>query len=55
VDRARFRRPVVPGDQLRMDFEYTRIKPSMVKGRGTARVGSDVCAEAEIFSVGVEG
>lgn len=54
VDRARFRRPVVPGDQLRMEIEYTRIKPSMVKGRGRALVGSDVCAEAELFSVNVE-
>ena len=54
VDHARFRRPVVPGDQLRMEIEYIRITPRLVKGRGKALVGPDVCAEAEIFSVLVE-
>lgn len=54
VDRARFRRPVVPGDQLRMVVEYLAMKPRLVKCRATALVGVDVCAEAELFSVLVE-
>ena len=54
VDHARFRRPVVPGDQLRMEVEYVAMKPRLVKCRARALVGSDVCAEAELFSVLVE-
>ena len=54
VDRAKFRRPVVPGDQLRIDIEYLAMKPRLVKCRATASVDGKLCAEAELFSVLVE-
>ena len=54
VDHARFRRAVVPGDQLRMEIEYLTIKSRVVKIRGKATVDGALCAEAELFSVLVE-
>lgn len=54
VDRAKFRRPVVPGDQLRLEIEYTAMKSRLVKCRATANVDGSLCAEAELFSVMVE-
>lgn len=48
IDKAKFRKPVVPGDQL--TYHMTRInkRRSMWWFRGEARVGADVVAEAEV-------
>ncbi len=54
VDKARFRKPVVPGDQLILECEVLQKRASTVKVRGTARVGDAVVAEAELLSVMVE-
>ncbi|HUR81360.1 MAG TPA: 3-hydroxyacyl-ACP dehydratase FabZ [Thermoanaerobaculia bacterium] len=54
VDKARFRKPVVPGDQLILDCEVLQRRGSTVKVKGTARVGDSVVAEAELLSVMVE-
>jgi 3-hydroxyacyl-[acyl-carrier-protein] dehydratase len=51
VDKARFRRPVVPGDQLRMEVEILAKRSSSVKIRGVATVDGEVVAEAEMLSV----
>lgn len=54
VDKARFRRPVVPGDQLIMEIEVLQRRGGTVKVRGTARVNDVVVAEAELLSVMVD-
>ena len=54
VDKARFRRPVVPGDQLILECEVLQRRASTVKVRGVAKVGDAVVAEAELLSVMVE-
>jgi len=54
VDKARFRKPVVPGDQLILDCEVLQRRASTVKVKGTARVNDNVVAEAELLSVMVE-
>jgi beta-hydroxyacyl-ACP dehydratase FabZ len=54
VDKARFRRPVVPGDQLILECEVLQRRASTVKVRGVARVGDVVVAEAELLSVMVD-
>jgi len=54
VDKARFRRPVVPGDQLILECEVLQRRASTVKVKGTARVADNVVAEAELLSVMVE-
>src|SRR6185437_13191053 len=38
IDAARFRRPVVPGDQLRIEMKIIRRKGSVAKMAGTATV-----------------
>ncbi|MEN6560821.1 MAG: 3-hydroxyacyl-ACP dehydratase FabZ [Acidobacteriota bacterium] len=50
VDKAKFKRMVVPGDQLRMEVEWTREKGRICQMKGRALVGSDLAAEAEIFA-----
>jgi beta-hydroxyacyl-ACP dehydratase FabZ len=49
VDGAKFRKPVRPGDQLRMEMKVLRRRASMAKVSGTATVDGVVVAEAEIL------
>ena len=51
VDKARFRKPVVPGDQLRMEIEILAKRSNSIKIRGTATVNGELVAEAEMLSV----
>jgi beta-hydroxyacyl-ACP dehydratase FabZ len=54
VDKARFRKPVVPGDQLRLECEVLQKRGTTVKLRGTAKVDDALVAEAELLSVMVD-
>lgn len=49
VDGARFRRPVVPGDQLRLDVVADRISRTMCKYTGKATVDGQLVAEAKLM------
>jgi 3-hydroxyacyl-[acyl-carrier-protein] dehydratase len=49
IDNARFRQPVVPGDQLRIEVEFTKIKGPIGKGTGKVFVESKVVAEADLM------
>lgn len=49
VDRARFRRPVVPGDQLLIEVEIGKAKAGVVKATGKVTAGGAVVAEAELM------
>lgn len=49
VDGARFRRPVVPGDQLRMEVVADRISRVMCKYTAKATVDGQLVAEAKIM------
>ncbi len=51
IDKAKFRKPVFPGDQLRFELEMMRMKMNTCKMRGKAYVGEDLVAEAELLSV----
>ncbi len=51
IDNARFRRPVVPGDTLRLDVTALRIGSKVQKMRGVASVDGQVTAEAEILCI----
>jgi 3-hydroxyacyl-[acyl-carrier-protein] dehydratase len=46
VDEARFRRPVVPGDQLRIEVTVLKWKIKFCKLQGVATVNGDIAAEA---------
>ena len=54
IDKARFRRPVVPGDQLILECEVLHRRATMVKMRGVAKVNDAVVAEAELLSMLVD-
>ena len=49
IENARFRRPVVPGDTLRMEMTITKRKASVAKIAGRATVDGLVVAEAEVM------
>ena len=49
VDAARFRKPVVPGDQLRIEMRVTRRKGTVAKMAGTVTVDGVLVAEAEVM------
>ena len=49
VENARFRKPVVPGDSLRMDMKIIKRKASVAKMAGVATVDGAVVAEAEVM------
>jgi beta-hydroxyacyl-ACP dehydratase FabZ len=51
VDEAKFRKPVRPGDQLRIEMTVVKRKASIAKMRGEARVGEEVVAEAQVMCV----
>jgi len=51
VDRARFRKPVMPGDQLLLEIELLARRSNTVKVHGVARVDGAVVAEADLLSV----
>ena len=50
IDRAKFRRPVVPGDVVRLEVEVLKLRSRTCLMRGKAYVGQSLVAEAEIFS-----
>jgi 3-hydroxyacyl-[acyl-carrier-protein] dehydratase len=56
LERARFRRPVVPGDQIRYEIEVLRWRPGSAgsKLEAKALVDGKVAAEARISSVMVD-
>lgn len=49
IDNARFRRPVVPGDQLRYEIEILKVKGPVTRLLGKAYVGSELAAEGELM------
>ncbi len=51
IEKARFRRPVVPGDTLRLEVTALRIGSKVQKMRGEARVEGQLAAEAEIMCI----
>jgi 3-hydroxyacyl-[acyl-carrier-protein] dehydratase len=50
IDGARFRKPIVPGDQLRISVENLRRKGTLWKMRGEVHVGDELAAEAVLMS-----
>ena len=49
IDGARFKRPVTPGDQLRIEVVAGPNRRGMAKFKAVARVGDAVAAEAELL------
>ncbi len=49
IDECRFRSPVVPGDQLRLELDILRKRAGVIKMKGRAFVGERVAAEAVLM------
>ena len=54
VDKARFRKKVLPGDQLQLECEVLQRRANTVKLHCVAKVEGAVVAEAELLSVMVD-
>jgi 3-hydroxyacyl-[acyl-carrier-protein] dehydratase len=53
IDKCRFKRQVVPGDQLKLEVELTRVRGKIGKGTAVATVEGEIVCEAEImFALG---
>jgi beta-hydroxyacyl-ACP dehydratase FabZ len=50
INNAKFRRPVVPGDQLRLEVEIIKLKSRFCNIRGKAYVGEEVAGESEAMA-----
>jgi len=49
IDQVRFRKPVVPGDQLKIEVEAIKMKGTIGKLKCSAKVDNEVVAEGEIL------
>ncbi len=54
IDKAKFRKPVVPGDQLHLHVRKLRSRGPVWRFYGEARVNEQVVAEAEISAMIVD-
>ena len=54
IDEAKFRRPVVPGDQLRLEIEVLKKRPPFWKMQGKAYVDNEVVCEAMVTAMVME-
>lgn len=55
LDKARFRRQVVPGDTLTIEVQMTRLSARGGKGQGRATVDGELAASCELMFAIVEG
>lgn len=50
IDKARFKRVVEPGDQLRLEVKQLKVKGGIWKFYGEAKVGDELAVSAELMS-----
>ncbi|MFW6131098.1 MAG: 3-hydroxyacyl-[acyl-carrier-protein] dehydratase FabZ, partial [Candidatus Aminicenantaceae bacterium] len=50
IDHAKFRKPVVPGDQLKLKVEMIKIRNRFCHLKGAAYVDDEVAVEGEIIA-----
>ena len=51
IDNVRFRKPVTPGDQLRLELEITKHRQAIWGFKGKALVDGKLVAEAELLAM----
>ncbi|SQI36372.1 (3R)-hydroxymyristoyl-[acyl-carrier-protein] dehydratase [Leminorella richardii] len=49
VDNARFKRPVLPGDQLILEVEFIKERRGVARFRGVAKVDGEIACEADMM------
>ncbi|UCC85112.1 MAG: bifunctional UDP-3-O-[3-hydroxymyristoyl] N-acetylglucosamine deacetylase/3-hydroxyacyl-ACP dehydratase [Gemmatimonadota bacterium] len=50
LDKVKFRRPVIPGDQLVFELEMVQMRRTVCRMKGIGRVDGNVVAEAELMA-----
>jgi 3-hydroxyacyl-[acyl-carrier-protein] dehydratase/UDP-3-O-[3-hydroxymyristoyl] N-acetylglucosamine deacetylase/3-hydroxyacyl-[acyl-carrier-protein] dehydratase len=50
IDKTKFRKPVVPGDQLRLEVEMIKLKSRFCHVRGKALVDGEIVVEGEVMA-----
>jgi len=50
IDKAKFRKPIVPGDQIRLEAVFIKQKNKIYQIRGKALVGDEIAVESEIMA-----
>lgn len=50
IDKAKFRRPVIPGDRLDLEVTIAHHRTNVWKFRGEASVDGTLCASAELLA-----
>jgi 3-hydroxyacyl-[acyl-carrier-protein] dehydratase len=50
IDNAKFRKPVIPGDQVRLEVEILKMKSKFCHVRGKALVDGEVVVEGEVMA-----
>ena len=50
LDQVKFRKPVVPGDQLILELKIVKKRAKVIKLEGTAKVDGQVVAEAQFMA-----
>lgn len=50
IDKAKFRKPIVPGDQIRIEVDMLKLKNRICQIRGRAMIEGEVAAEGEILA-----
>ena len=51
LDNVKFRRPVKPGDQLRIELDVVQVRGPLCKVHGVARVDGEVVCEADMAAM----
>ncbi len=51
IDKARFRKPVIPGDQVRFELELLKKRGTVYSFKGSALVDGALVAEAELLAM----
>jgi len=51
IEKAKFRKPVLPGDQLRFELTVAQSRPPYWKLSGTAHVGDTLVCEADLTAM----
>jgi len=54
IDKAKFRKPVVPGDQVRFELELLKMRGSITSLKAEAKVDGALVAEAEMMAMIVD-
>lgn len=50
IDNTRFRKPVIPGDQLRLEADLLKVKGKFLQLRGRALVNGEIVVEGDLLA-----